>query len=163
TAKTYNNLGSALAGLERHRESVAAYRRALALKPDFFQAHCNIGRSLAVIDEHEEAIEHYRQALAIKSDLETAYAGLGNSLAPLRARARRPRPAVWRAGHPPPPRPTCTPASDTPWRRSAGWRRRGSRSRRRSRWRRTAPIFIAGSPRRNGSPPATRISRRWRN
>ena len=42
------------------------YRRALALDPNFAQAHYNLGNALLARDRSTAAIVHYRKALALQ-------------------------------------------------------------------------------------------------
>jgi predicted O-linked N-acetylglucosamine transferase (SPINDLY family) len=45
-AEVHNSLGNALIALGRYDDAMASYRRALAIKPDFTNAHCNLGVAL---------------------------------------------------------------------------------------------------------------------
>ena len=45
---------------------MAQYQRALALKPDFAEAHNNLGNALQEQGKADEAVAHYRRALALK-------------------------------------------------------------------------------------------------
>ena len=61
-------------------ESIAAYRKAIALKPDYAEAYCDLGAVLGSKGHLEEAIAAYRQATALKPDFPEAYDNLGNAL-----------------------------------------------------------------------------------
>lgn len=62
--------GVALIGTEREDsgEEMECYRRALALQPDFPEAHINLAIALAAQDDLEGAAGHYREALRLRSD-----------------------------------------------------------------------------------------------
>jgi serine/threonine protein kinase/Flp pilus assembly protein TadD len=73
-------LGVRLQAQDRHAEAEAAYRRAIARKPDFPEAHYNLALSLRAQGRHAEAEAAYRRAIALKPDFPAAYYNLGNSL-----------------------------------------------------------------------------------
>ena len=50
------------------RESYNLLRTALALKPDYYYAHCHLGIIYAVWDELEKAIYHHKEALRLRPD-----------------------------------------------------------------------------------------------
>jgi tetratricopeptide (TPR) repeat protein len=64
-AEAWYNQGVALAGLNRHREAVAAFDRTLGLRPNA-AAWTNRGVSLKALDRTEEALESFGQALALE-------------------------------------------------------------------------------------------------
>jgi len=66
-----NIQGAVLKGLGQLDLSVDAFNKALAIKPDYADAHYNMGLVLQEQGKLEEAIEAYNKALAIKPD----YAG----------------------------------------------------------------------------------------
>ncbi|MBL7224790.1 MAG: hypothetical protein ISS59_01535 [Desulfobacteraceae bacterium] len=47
------------------RESYGLLRKALALRPDYYYAHCHLGIIYAVWDESEKAIYHHKEALQL--------------------------------------------------------------------------------------------------
>ena len=50
---------------ERHlEESIASYRRALAIKPDYAKAHYNLGNALKDLGRTDEAVACYERAVA---------------------------------------------------------------------------------------------------
>jgi tetratricopeptide (TPR) repeat protein len=55
--------GVALAMEGRLEEAAAAYRRAIAIAPDFAEAEANLGKALAKLGRHAEAVSHYQRAL----------------------------------------------------------------------------------------------------
>ena len=60
---------------------MAEFRQALALKPDFAEAHNNLGSSLGALGEFGQAIDQYRQAIRIKPDYANARGNLDHALA----------------------------------------------------------------------------------
>lgn len=56
------------------------YRQAIALQPDYYQAHNNLANILIAQGKVDEAIEHYRKALEIKPDYVTAQQNLAKAL-----------------------------------------------------------------------------------
>jgi tetratricopeptide (TPR) repeat protein len=90
-AVAHLNLGNALARLGRLDEARASYGRALAIRPDFAEAHQNLGMVLATasmkvanalrsIGRLDEAVAGYRRALQSKPDLAAAHIELGTAL-----------------------------------------------------------------------------------
>lgn len=59
------NLGTLLNSLGRTEEVEQAYREALALRPDFAQAHLNLGHQLERRGQVEAALAHWRQVIAL--------------------------------------------------------------------------------------------------
>lgn len=64
-------------GMEK---AVAEFRRAVALKPDFVEAHYNLANALRAAEDWPGAIESYRAAIALKPDYAEAYNNLALSL-----------------------------------------------------------------------------------
>ncbi len=62
-------------------EAVARYRRALALRPDYPEAHNDLGSALAQQGRLDEAVAHYGRALALRPDYPEAHSNLGSALA----------------------------------------------------------------------------------
>ncbi|MBP2292087.1 tetratricopeptide repeat protein [Azospirillum rugosum] len=60
------NLGYALQGLDRTEEAMAAYRDALALRPDYPEAQNNLGNALKTLDRLEDAVVAYGRALTLQ-------------------------------------------------------------------------------------------------
>ncbi len=54
--------------------------KALAIKPDFTEAHNNLGNALHALGKLDEAAASYRKALAIRPDYAKAHNNLGNAL-----------------------------------------------------------------------------------
>jgi tetratricopeptide (TPR) repeat protein len=70
-------LGITLQKLERLDEAAACCRQAIALKPDFAEAHSNLGITLKNLGRLEEALASYRQAIALKPDFAEAHYNVG--------------------------------------------------------------------------------------
>src|SRR6266481_2553496 len=75
-ANTHCNLGNALMGQGKSDEAIAAYRQAIAIKPDFAEAHSNLGNALFGQRKLDGAVAAYRRALSIKPDFSKAFSGL---------------------------------------------------------------------------------------
>jgi predicted O-linked N-acetylglucosamine transferase (SPINDLY family) len=75
-----NNLGNALRAQGRLDEAMGHYRQALALRPDFAEAHNNVGVTLQDQGKLDEAITHLRQAVALQPALAGAHSNLGRAL-----------------------------------------------------------------------------------
>jgi tetratricopeptide (TPR) repeat protein len=59
-------------------EQAALFRRALAMKPDFFEAHVNLARFLATqADTVADSIAHYQRAVALRTDWLEGYFAVG--------------------------------------------------------------------------------------
>ena len=80
SAILFNIQGAVLKGLRQLNASVEAYNKAIAIKPDYAEAHNNMGNALQDQRKLEEAIEAYNKALAIKPDYADAYNNMGNAL-----------------------------------------------------------------------------------
>jgi tetratricopeptide (TPR) repeat protein len=61
-------------------DSVAFNRRAIALKPDFAEAHYNLANALKSLHRLEEAASAYRSALLLRPGLMPAHHNLGSTL-----------------------------------------------------------------------------------
>lgn len=75
-----SNLGNVLQALGEAGAAIEQYRRALALKPDFAEAHYNLGKALAAMGDDEAAVDSYRRAIALRPDYVDAGNNLGNLL-----------------------------------------------------------------------------------
>jgi tetratricopeptide (TPR) repeat protein len=62
---------------EKFAEAETEYRRAIALKPDFFEARFDLAQVLDKQGKHDEAIQEYKQAVATKPDDAQAQYNLG--------------------------------------------------------------------------------------
>ncbi|MHC4157873.1 MAG: tetratricopeptide repeat protein [Planctomycetota bacterium] len=79
-ARARNGLGRALLSEGKVDEAAAEFRKALAIKPDYFKAHNNLGLALSEAGKTDEAIASFNEALAIKYDYYKAYNNLGLAL-----------------------------------------------------------------------------------
>ncbi len=61
----------------RREEAIEAYRRAIAQRPEFFEALANLGNLLQLSGRHAEAIPLYRRALALRPGVVPVLNGLG--------------------------------------------------------------------------------------
>ena len=72
----WNLLGAAFKAQGKPDEAVAAYNKALLIKPDYADAHNNMGNALRDQGKPEEAIAAYNKALLIKPDYAEAHRNL---------------------------------------------------------------------------------------
>jgi tetratricopeptide (TPR) repeat protein len=88
SAKTHNNLGSALAQLPgRLPEAIAQYEAALRISPDSAEVHYNLGTLLMPLPGRlPDAIAEYQAALRINPNLAAVHLNLGNALSRLPGR-----------------------------------------------------------------------------
>ncbi|WP_429258350.1 tetratricopeptide repeat protein [Paraburkholderia sp. GAS334] len=75
----YNNFGNMLTRQRRYADAIAAYREALALKPDYAEAHNNLGNALREAGEYAAAVDSCANALALAPDYVEAWNNLGNA------------------------------------------------------------------------------------
>ena len=59
--------------LGRLDEAEASYKQAIALKPDYAEAHSNLGHTLQELGRLDEAQASYKQAIALKPDYAEAH------------------------------------------------------------------------------------------
>ena len=79
SALFYNNLGNALVRKGRLEEAIGNYRKAVALRPDYADAHFDLGSALLQEDRVREAISEWQKTVSINPlDLE-AEASLGDA------------------------------------------------------------------------------------
>lgn len=79
-----NNRGIALRTLRRHGESLASFDRAIALVPNYADAHMNRGNTLREMGRYEEALASYSAALALNPRDAEAYSNRGLTLHAMR-------------------------------------------------------------------------------
>lgn len=73
-------MGNALLQQQHLKEALAAYDIAIALKPDYAEAHNNRGSALLWLGHHALAQEAYQQAIRLQPDYHKAHNNLGNVL-----------------------------------------------------------------------------------
>ncbi len=76
----WNLLGAAFKAQGKLEEAIAAYNKALLIKPDSAEAHYNMGNALRGQGKPEEGIAAYNKALLIKPDYAEAHNNMGNAL-----------------------------------------------------------------------------------
>ena len=76
----WNILGGAAAKTGQIDQAINAFKRAIAIKPDYATAHYNMGSVLIDQGKPEEAIEAYKKALSLKPDYAEAYNNMGSVL-----------------------------------------------------------------------------------
>jgi protein O-GlcNAc transferase len=76
----YNNFGNMLREKGRLVDAIEGYRRAIALRPDYPEAHNNLGNALREASQPEAAMHSCEQAIALNPGYAEAYNNLGNAL-----------------------------------------------------------------------------------
>ncbi|MBI4937962.1 MAG: tetratricopeptide repeat protein, partial [Nitrosomonadales bacterium] len=71
------NAGNALREQGRLDAAIGSYREALAIRPDYAEAHNNLGVALSDLGKRDEAVVCYRKALAIRPGYAEAHNNLG--------------------------------------------------------------------------------------
>ncbi|MDC0432024.1 tetratricopeptide repeat protein [Hyphomicrobiales bacterium] len=66
-------MGVTLQELGKLDEALASYTQAIALKPDYAEAHNNLGVTLQELGKLDEALASYTQAIALKPDYSEAH------------------------------------------------------------------------------------------
>lgn len=74
------NAAVTLLQLGRHEEAVAAYRKAVELRPDFAEARIALGGLLTDLERHDEAIAILLEAVERQPDTDNAWTQLGRAL-----------------------------------------------------------------------------------
>ncbi|MBN1674369.1 MAG: tetratricopeptide repeat protein [Kiritimatiellae bacterium] len=72
-----NNLGLLYSAQGRRAAAIESHRRAVELKPDYFDAHTNLGALYREQGRVEEALDHFRKALAVNGNDPEARTNLG--------------------------------------------------------------------------------------
>ncbi|MET3556429.1 tetratricopeptide repeat protein [Burkholderia sp. 567] len=83
-ASYFNNLGNMLRECGRLDDAIAHYRRAVALRPDYPEAHNNLGNALRDARDPAEAMQSCSRAIELRPGYAEAYNNLGNVLQDLR-------------------------------------------------------------------------------
>ena len=76
----HSNLGNALLDMGRLDDALAAYDKALRLKPDYAEAHNNRGNTLRDMGRRDGALAAYDKAVRLKPDYAEAHNNRGNTL-----------------------------------------------------------------------------------
>lgn len=79
-ARDYLNHGLILAGEARYEDASKSFRKALAIMPQWAEAHSLLGSALAQSGNFREAEEELRKAVALKPDYAEGWYSLGNFL-----------------------------------------------------------------------------------
>ncbi|WP_175704353.1 tetratricopeptide repeat protein [Burkholderia ambifaria] len=79
-ASYFNNLGNMLRECGRLDDAIAHYRRAVALRPDYPEAHNNLGNALRDARDPAEAMQSCSRAIELRPGYAEAYNNLGNVL-----------------------------------------------------------------------------------
>ena len=61
-------------------KAIQSFENAIAIKPDYAEAHNNLGATLQELGRLDMAVKNYEKALAIKPDYAEAHNNLGNIL-----------------------------------------------------------------------------------
>jgi tetratricopeptide (TPR) repeat protein len=76
----YNLYGNTLAGQNKFKEAVTAFRKALEIDPSVGELHFNLGILLTNLNRTDEAIISYKKAVNLKPNLTDAHYNLGAAL-----------------------------------------------------------------------------------
>jgi Flp pilus assembly protein TadD len=79
-AQDYLKSGLLLAGEGQNEDAVKSFRQALAIMPQWAEAHSLLGSALAQIGNYREAEEELRKAVALKPDYAEGWYYLGQFL-----------------------------------------------------------------------------------
>lgn len=74
------NIAVTLQALNRYEEAISYYVRAIAIEPDYADAHNNVGVALMKCERPQEALTHYERLAAIRPNQPEAHNNLGVSL-----------------------------------------------------------------------------------
>jgi tetratricopeptide (TPR) repeat protein len=80
-AALYNNLGGAILGARRDlKQAGACFERAIAIHPQYAEAHHNLGNVFSALSRLDEAVTCYQRALSLMPDRPDFLNALGNAL-----------------------------------------------------------------------------------
>jgi tetratricopeptide (TPR) repeat protein len=79
-ANGLNRLGRAFQQKDRPAEAVAAYERAVGVRPDYATAHYNLGRAYGDLGKTAEEVAAYRRAVELRPDDPESLCNLGLAL-----------------------------------------------------------------------------------
>ena len=77
TAQDFFKQGNEAARLNKWDQAIAAYKKALALKPGYVEAHYNLGNAYAAEQETDEALKEYREVLRLRPDFPGVHMNIG--------------------------------------------------------------------------------------
>ncbi len=77
---TYSELGEALRLVNRHREAVSAFKKALALGHRNAFTYSRLGETLRFLDEYQEAVEYLEEAVKLEPENTWSLSSLGAAL-----------------------------------------------------------------------------------
>ncbi len=81
TYRLFHNLGIAFKQLGQVDAAVESYQKALAVNPDYVEAHNNLGNAYKELGQLDDAVKSYEKALAINPD----FTGAQNNLSDAKA------------------------------------------------------------------------------
>ena len=73
-------MGNAFNAKGKLDEAIDAYKKAVSIKPDYFEAYNKAGLSFKMVGRLEEAVEAYKKAISIRPDYCEAYNNMGVAL-----------------------------------------------------------------------------------
>ena len=76
----FNIGGACHAALGEFEEAIRKYKKSLAIKPNYAEAHNNLGATLQELGQLDNAASCYKKAIQIKSGYAEAHNNLGNTL-----------------------------------------------------------------------------------
>jgi len=79
-ADVFGFAGKIALGLGDHKTAAAYYQRAVAIRPDYAEAHYNLGLALGSRGDFAPAIDAFRAAVRIRPELPQIHHNLGNAL-----------------------------------------------------------------------------------
>jgi hypothetical protein len=77
TAQDFFKQGNEASRHEKWDDAIAAYKKALALKPSYIEAHYNLGNAYAAEQKTSEALKEYREVLRLRPDFPGVHMNLG--------------------------------------------------------------------------------------
>ena len=66
-------MGNALQQQDKLKEAVEAYRKAISIKPDYYEAYGNLGAALQDQGKLDKAIKAYKKAIEIEPEYSKAF------------------------------------------------------------------------------------------
>jgi tetratricopeptide (TPR) repeat protein len=82
-AEDFVSQGNNLLDTHRYQDAIAAYDRAIAIKPKIAEAWINRGNALTSLQRYKEAIASYDRAISIRPDKDITWYNRGNALTSL--------------------------------------------------------------------------------